>query len=236
MYPEHLDGLELGGIYIHEPGGVLSNVVIAIVATYLAIRLYHRAGNRPKAWILFLLCLALAAAAGIFTHGFPHLLGPKAFYWLWWAKNSIILLGNAALWYAFLPSIISNTSRLYPVVQKLVMLKLVLFSFALALAFSFTPAVIHLALTYFMVIFVTALHRKQVPAYSAFFTAFVLALLSGFLYLIPLHPHPHWLTNSDVVHYLAILSMVFIYRGALLAMGGSLPGIALAPEDDRPKV
>lgn len=219
MYPDRLDGIFFGELYLHEPGGLVTNLMILFAAVWLLIRMRGYRNGWMLKWRLFLGCLGLAAFGGIFTHGFPLLFTEDEFYTVWWLKNSFVPIGNFFAAAAMVPYIFGKTeSDFYTPSMRRVLwffvAKTVLTSVLLFATRSFTPAVLDLAFTWFTVIYAAQMMRKSVPGAGALLIAFLVAVLSGLMYLMPWHLDAQWFTNSDAVHIAVILSMWLVYKGA----------------------
>lgn len=218
MYPETITGLHLHGVYIHEPGSVITNFFILLWSVVLLIRLKANGGFWTDYWRIFLLCLGLASFGGMFTHGVPLMFTKTEFYALWGLKNAFIVIGNLFATMALLRvhfvrllSFTGNGLLIFLVLKAVVVLALMVSSK------SFTPVVIDLGFTYIFALATTFYYRNQFSASALLFKAFLIAFLSGLLYTFPWHVHPQWLTNSDVVHIFALWSMAYIARAAVSA-------------------
>lgn len=219
MYPVDTSGLFFGNVYIHEPGGLVTNLLILFLSVFLVSKMRGIRGPWITKWRLFLLCLGIASFGGIFTHGLPLLFTEEGFYRVWGVKNSFVPIGNFFASAALIPFVARSASQ----VRRGGSLQLWTLFFAgkaaavIFLLFytrSFSPAVIDLALTYFLAIGATAGMRSYIPGASVLLAAFLTAVVSGFMYLTPWHFDPHWFTNSDAVHIMVLVSMYLIYRGA----------------------
>ncbi|HKK38991.1 MAG TPA: hypothetical protein VJ949_06215, partial [Cryomorphaceae bacterium] len=93
-YPTELTGQEIGGIYIHEPGALVSNIAIALTCLIIAIANRNVKTRAARFWILFVICIGVGASGGVISHGFPTYLSPEQYFAVWWVKNDFILLAN----------------------------------------------------------------------------------------------------------------------------------------------
>ncbi len=210
MYPTEFDGLTIAGIYIHEPGGALTNLLLAIWGYYLYFRLSGIHEPFGKYWRYFILMLALASTGGILTHGFPQLFGLGVFFALWSSKNAFVPVGNYLATMAF---IIALFPERMAKLRKLFAAKAMLVILSAMVLYSFTPIAIDLGVTYILIIVLAQNYRKDLPGAVYFRNAFGIAILSGTSYIMKFDLDKHWLTHKDIVHVFVYLSMWFIYLG-----------------------
>lgn len=229
MYPTELTGLFIEDIYFHEPGSCITNIFILLFAFYLLVSMRHLSGIWALRWKLFLASLGIASFGGIFTHGFPLLFSASDFYWVWGAKNTFVPIGNYFASMALLTTLF-EMKHIDP--RKLLLWRLVLATKAVAVVlamfytYSFVPVVLDLALTYFFAIFATRHLYRTLEGAKWLYAGFLIAAVSGFLYLFPWAIHVHWLTNADAVHLFVLVSMWCIYKG----VSASSPVLAGQPE------
>lgn len=219
MYPVDNSGLFFGSVYIHEPGGLVTNLLILILSVFLVAKMRHLHGSWIVKWRLFLTCLGIASFGGIFTHGLPLLFSKEEFYLVWGIKNSFVPMGNFFASVALFPYAARACIRLkgrsaLRLWSILFAAKAVVVVFLLFYTRTFSPAVVDLAVTYILAIGATAGMRSIIPGASLLLLAFLTAFFSGFMYLTYWHLDPHWFTNSDAVHVMVLVSMWLIYRGA----------------------
>jgi len=210
MYPEDLSGLHVSGVYIHEPGDLIMNIALAILGFILFFKIGLFRSIFERYLGLFLLMLALASVGGIFTHGFPTYLGPLNFYLLWAFKNSLISLGNYFVVMAFAHVLLPQKGDK---LNLIMILKAIISIVLLFVTSSFVPIAADLALTYFIVLFLIFKYKNKLPGYHHFSTAFIVAVISGFSYVIRYDFDPLWFTHKDIVHLFVLFSMWKIYRG-----------------------
>jgi hypothetical protein len=212
MYPTEFDGTLIGGIYVHEPGALLSNFAIALTCLVVLVLQRKARGFHAKMWLLFVACIGLGATGGMVVHGFPRLLEPREFFLLWWVKNSFVPLANYFASYAVLFYRVGAS----PVLRIALVLKVVFISVLLYLAYNFLPAVVDLALTYLVVVACT-LKPSNIPGRVFLLRAFGLALISGVLYLFPFSLFEGWFTHKDAVHVFVIISLILISKAINLS-------------------
>jgi len=206
-YPTVFDGQEVFGIYIHEPGPLLSNFAISITCLVLVLRYSDAVGFYARSWLFFILCIGLGATGGMVVHGFPTALNPRSFFLLWAVKNSFVPLANFFAGQAVLAPPVASVYRL----RIFLTLKAAIISVSLFLSYDFLPAVIDLAFTYILVLWMTT-KNPAVPGRSLLRIAFSLALISGLFYLFPFTIMDGWFTNKDAVHVFVIISLIIISK------------------------
>ena len=204
-YPIKFDGQEVFGIYIHEPGPLVSNFAIATTCFIVALRFWNVKGYYARSWLLFVLFIGMGATGGMVVHGFPQALSPKQFYFTWAVKNSFVPVANFFAARAVLSPRIGSVSKLHIILG----VKAAIVSILLFLTYQFTPAVVDLVLTYFLVLG-TTWKKGVVPGARYLRRAFLIALGSGFLYLFPFNWFSGWFTNKDAVHVFVIVSIFYI--------------------------
>lgn len=213
MYPEAFDGLTIGGVYVHEPGALISNIAVAFTGWLIYFNTPGIGTAYARFWRRFVLFIACGATGGSVVHGFPHLLGPDGLYAIWGLKNACVPVANlfAAL------AVFRLASSVKPSVANLFRLKAVLVIAAMFAFYSFLPVAIDLAITYLVVLGITYGKRRTYPPADPIFRGFLIAFLSGFLYVIRYDVHPLWFTHKDAVHVFVIISLLFIGKGILSA-------------------
>jgi hypothetical protein len=206
-YPTELTGQEIAGIYIHEPGALVSNFAIAVTCLIIAYRHRDTDSKSARFWALFVICLGIAAAGGVISHGFPIHISPSQFFGIWWLKNTFVLLANLFATLAVFSLTKFSERRLLLILG----FKFVLLSALLFITFDFLPAVVDLALTYFAILAITW-SRTETKGVKYLKLSFLIALVSGFFYLFPFSLFNDWFTNKDAVHVFAIISLILVSK------------------------
>lgn len=182
---------------------------MAIASTCFIIAVVNR-NVRFKAsrfWMLFVVCVGLAATGGVVSHGFPTYLSPEQYFSVWWIKNDFILLGNLFAGLA----IFSLTSFSPRKMTAILVFKLVLAASLLYVTFDFLPAVVDLALTY-IAILIISWNRTEILGVKYLKQSFLIALISGVFYLFPFNLLNGWFTNKDAVHVFVIVSLILVSK------------------------
>lgn len=204
-YPTHLSGVEIAGVYVHEPGGFISNVAVCITSFILVYLIGKPENGMQKNWKLFILFIGLGAFGGSFTHGLPTYLGEKLFFWVWAIKNSFVPVANYFAALDVLPK--------KKWIRIVLAIKAALVIGALFISAKFLPAVADLGLTYLMVIYFAHRLINKNSAYRYIRNAFIIGLLSGSFYIIKYDLDRLWFTHKDMVHVFVIISLLMIYTG-----------------------
>ncbi len=205
-FPTELRGIEVSGVYIHEPGGLISNAAVCLLSLTLFFLLGKPSNKSQKNWQLFILFIGLGSFGGMFTHGFPTLLGEQFFFWVWAIKNSFVPIAN----YFGSRDVLPAEKK----IRYLLLVKAVVVISALFLSGKFLPAVIDLGITYILIIYFSNKLSRIEGAYKNIRSAFVLGLLSGTLYIFKYDVDKLWFTHKDMVHVFVLISLILIYRGA----------------------
>ncbi len=204
MYPKDLTGTEFNGVYIHEPGSVLSNLLIVLVCLLLLFRLKSNVSVFAKDWKAFIALLGLAAFGGMFSHGIPTYLGPTGFYIVWALKGILVPLANV---YAIKGTLSAEQYRKY---KRLIWIKAVLASIALCVVYNFVPAIVDLLLSY-IIVMVVSFKKKEAKKYAWIYYSFLFAFLTGLLFPFKIDIDPVWFNHKDLAHLFAAGSLWLIY-------------------------
>ncbi len=210
MYPTSFNGLTFGNLYVHEPGGALTNLILVLWGALILFRMAHFSKPFSQNWKLFVLFLSLASLGGIFTHGFPNLFSPRFFFILWGLKNMLIPL---ACFYGSMGFIKILMPERYSTLRLLFAIKALLIVVALFSTYNFTPVAIDLAFTYILIIILAVRSENIIAGASLFRNAFLIAVFSGIAYIVKIDIDPHWFTHKDIVHVFVYICLWLIYRG-----------------------
>ena len=213
MYPEVFSGITVSGIYIHEPGGLITDLLIAIVCLTVLLKLPRLKDTFQKYWALFIAMIGLGGVGGALVHGFPTVLGESLFYWMWALKNVFLPIGNYFAAYVILSVAFPAKMRWLNI---LIVIKMVVANAFMFYSYSFLPIVIDIALTYFLVISLSIRLMKIIPAYKQIRNAFLVAFFSGFLYLLKYDIDPVWFSHKDMVHVFVLISVYLIYEAIIV--------------------
>lgn len=213
MYPEVFSGITVSGIYIHEPGGLITDLLIAIVCLTVLLKLPRLKDTFQKYWALFIAMIGLGGVGGALVHGFPTVLGESLFYWMWALKNVFLPIGNYFAAYVILSVAFPAKMRWLNI---LIVIKMVVANAFMFYSYSFMPIVIDIALTYFLVISLSIRLMKIIPAYKQIRNAFLVAFFSGFLYLLKYDIDPVWFSHKDMVHVFVLISVYLIYKAIIV--------------------
>lgn len=212
MYPEKLDGIYFNDIYIHEPGALISNAAICVLSFALFSYLGKSHSQFYTDWKNFILMIGIGALGGIFTHGFPTYLGETGMYLLWGIKNSIVVFANF-----FAAMAVVRRCENFDLFRRLLFIKAILVSCALFIFYNFLPAVLDLAFTYIFVIYMLSTSVSIDRGSRILRGAFILAFLSGFLYLVKYDVDRLWFTHKDMVHVFVLFSLLLITRALVVS-------------------
>jgi len=216
MYPENLDGIYFDEIYVHEPGALISNLAICVFCFAIFVFLGKSMCPFYRDWKRFILFIGIGAFGGIFTHGFPTYLGETGMFVLWGIKNVFVVLAN---FYAAIAVV--RKFENFAQYKKLLIFKAILVSVSLFAFYNFLPAVIDLAFTYILVIIVLTSSKSKDRVSRNLLGAFVLALLSGLLYLIKYDVDRLWFTHKDMVHVFVLISLLLISKALVVSKQSS---------------
>jgi len=209
MYPEVLSGITVSGIYINEPGGLITDLMIGILCLILLLKLPPPRDAFQKYWALFIAMIGLGGIGGALVHGFPTVLGSSLFYWMWSLKNVFLPIGNYFAAFVMLSVAFPSMIRKLNI---LLIIKLVVANAFMFYTYSFLPIVIDIALTYFLVIWLSIRLMRIIPAYKQIRNAFLVVLFSGVLYLVKYDIDPIWFSHKDLVHVFVLISVYLIYK------------------------
>jgi len=213
-YPTELNGVDIAGVYVHEPGCFLSNVAICIVSFMLFFYVGKPKNNFESNWKKFGLFIGLAAVGGLFTHGFPTYLGESLFFYAWAVKNSFVPIANYFASADVFPK--KRWIKIF-IITKAVGVIVLIF-----LTGKFLPVVVDLGITYFGVIYFS---NKLIPINSTYRyirNSFLIGLLSGPLYIFKYDLHELWFTHKDKAHVFIVISLLLIFLGLRKKQPGSM--------------
>ncbi len=208
MYPKVLDGIEVNGIYVHEPGGVLSNLLIVLVCITLLKSIGNTQNDFQKYWRLFIVFIGLGAAGGMISHGFPTYLGEEGFFWVWAIKGAFIPVANVFAAFGVLCATPYFTNKW----KNIFWIKAIIVTALLMITYSFLPVVIDLLVTYIFVLIKASKLKKNRKDFALIFNSFLFALVTGLLFPFKLDVHHLWFTHKDIAHIFAIVSLVIVYK------------------------
>lgn len=213
MYPEVFSGITVSGIYIHEPGGLITDMLIAILCLVLLLKLPVLKDSFQKYWALFIAMIGLGGVGGALVHGFPTVLGESLFYWMWALKNVFLPIGNYfAVYVIFKTAFPAQMRWLNPII----VIKMLVANAFMFYTYSFLPIVIDIGLTYVLVIWLSQRLSKKIGAYKNIRNAFLVAFFSGFLYIFKYDIDPVWFSHKDIAHVFVLICIYMIYKGILV--------------------
>ncbi len=215
MYPKAFNGITFLDVYIHEPGGLITDSAIAFLCLYLCWKVGRPRDSFQKYWLLFIAFVGLGGLGGALVHGFPTVLGEELFYWMWVLKNIFLPAANLSASYIVLVTVFPEKGKQLKVA---LWAKFFLANVLMAYTYSFLPIVVDLAITYVLLIYFCFKLKEKIKPYSKIFYAFIVAFLSGFLFIIKYDIDPIWFSHKDMVHVFALWSMILVYQG--IRIGG----------------
>lgn len=209
MYPEILSGITVSGVYIHEPGGLITDMMIAALCLGLLLKLSGPKDAFQKYWTLFIAMIGLSGLGGALVHGFPTVLGEELFYWMWALKNVFLPIGNYFASYVILCALFPEQMK---TLKPILVLKMIGINVIMFLSYSFLPIVVDIAITYVLVIWLSGRLISEIKAYRTIRNAFLVAFFSGFLYIFKYDIDPVWFSHKDLVHVFVLISIYLIYK------------------------
>lgn len=212
MYPTSFPGIIVSGVYIHEPGSLLTDLLIAILCLVLYFRIGKPSNSFEKYWRLFIAMIGIGALGGVLVHGIPTVLGPRIYSLVWNLKNIFIPIGNVFALYIMLVEMFPQKRH---IIEWGLWTKAGAACAAMIVMHSFTPIIIDLGCTYILVIGISNRLKKRSSAYRMIQYAFLIAFFSGFLFLFKVGIDKLWFSHNDVIHIFVILSIYLIYRAIL---------------------
>ncbi len=213
MYPVSFTGITVYGVYIHEPGGFITDLLIGLVCLGLLLKLPNSKDLFQRNWTLFIAMIGIGGVGGALVHGIPTVLGETLFYWMWVLKNIFIPIANYYAAYLVLLQMFPAKIKL---LNTILLVKLVSINLIMAYTYSFLPVVIDIAITYILVIWLSSKLIEQLPAYKNIRAAFIVAFLSGLLYLTKYDIDPVWFSHKDMAHIFVLVSVYLIYKAILI--------------------
>lgn len=213
MYPVSFTGITVYGVYIHEPGGFITDLLIGVVCLGLLLKLPKPKDLFQRNWMLFIAMIGIGGVGGALVHGIPTVLGETLFYWMWVLKNVFIPFANYYAAYLVLFQLFPKRIKMLDII---LWVKLIAVNIIMAYTYSFLPVVIDIAITYILVIWLSSRLIGQLSAYKNIRSAFIVAFLSGLLFLTKYDIAPVWFSHKDLAHIFVLVSVYLIYRAILV--------------------
>ena len=202
-----------------EPVTVLTDYVLAAVATWFGVGLLREPVVSRRLWGGAMVLTAVAALLGGTEHGLrPYLSGPSRF-WIW--EGTYLAIGGANALLLAGAARVAWPARWRRVAIVLILARLGVFVVVVTLDQHFRHVVRDFALTLLVLsVFATWGARRRLPWPAWLAGAIVLSLAGAAVQGLRLAPHEHF-NHNDLFHVLQAAGVVFFSRaGRLLADKG----------------
>jgi hypothetical protein len=206
--------IQLGGLTLHHPASVITNVALTTQTGWFALRLSRHRSEDAIVWVGLFAWLSLGAALGVPKHGLPHLMGPTTTAFVRGGSNFALCAGVIC----FMLGTVQRHVRRGGAVPFLHFVAGLFAGSAVAVNLesqAMGPSGVLMAAGMVPVLLVETRHavRHRHPSASALGIGLWLALLGGLAFAFQVSPSP-WFTRTDVAHVAFLLGLPWMYRGA----------------------
>ncbi|MFM7681874.1 MAG: DUF6962 family protein [Bacteroidota bacterium] len=212
--------IELFGLIIQEPNGVISDLIMSVVSCILGILLIqkYKKTEFEKWWIAFFILYGISAFLGAFGHGFYHYFGVLGKVPNWITGIPIIYFIESAM-----ISLISDLTR-KKIFKRLALWKMVLVYLIFTLIYLTIPIHNNPKIAFLPIAFNTILgvtlsagvlgyqfYKKEI-AFKQIVIGVIIMVPSAFVFLMKINP-TQWFDKNDLSHLLLTAGIIFFYLG-----------------------
>ncbi|MBM3185782.1 MAG: hypothetical protein FJZ67_05745 [Bacteroidetes bacterium] len=212
--------IELFGLIIQEPNGVISDLIMSVVSCILGILLIqkYKKTEFEKWWIAFFVLYGISAFLGAFGHGFYHYFGALGKVPNWITGIPIIYFIESAM-----ISLISDLTR-KKIFKRLAIWKMVLVYLIFTLIYLTIPIHNNPKIPFLPIAFNTILgvtlsagvlgyqFYKKESAFKQIVFGVIVMVPSAFVFLMKINP-AQWFDKNDLSHLLLTAGIIFFYLG-----------------------
>jgi predicted membrane channel-forming protein YqfA (hemolysin III family) len=212
--------LELFGLIIQEPNGVISDLIMAIVSIVLGVLLLRKFGKSEfeKWWISFFFLYGISAFLGAFGHGFYHYFGALGKVPNWLTGIPIIYFIELAMISLLRDSKRKKTLKVLAL-SKMILVYLIFAWICFTMPIDEKPKLPFLPIAFNTIFGVTLsagvlgyqFYRKE-PSFKQLVIGVIIMIPSAFVFLMKINPTP-WFDKNDISHLLLTIGIVFFYLG-----------------------
>lgn len=214
--------IELFGLIIQEPNGVISDLFMSIVSIVLGVLLIRKYGKSEfeKWWIAFFILYGISAFLGAFGHGFYHYFGVFGKVPNWLTGIPIIYFIELAM-----ISLLTNPKRKKTL--KLLALAKMIVVYVIFAWICFTVRIDEKPkLPFLPIAFNTILgvilsagvlgyqFCKKEMAFKQIVIGVIVMVPSAFVFLMKINP-TQWFDKNDLSHLLLTAGIIFFYLGII---------------------
>jgi hypothetical protein len=212
--------IELFGLIIQEPNGVISDLVMSIVSIILGILLIRKYGKSEfeKWWIAFFILYGISAFLGAFGHGFYHYFAALGKVPNWVTGIPIIYFIELAM-----ISLITDLNRKRTLkllaLSKMVLVYLIFIWICFTVPIDEKPKLPFLPIAFNTILGVTLsagvlgyqFYRRE-SAFKQIVIGVIVMVPSAFVFLMKINP-AQWFDKNDLSHLLLTVGIIFFYLG-----------------------
>jgi hypothetical protein len=212
--------IELFGLIIQEPNGVISDLVMSIVGIILGILLIRKYGKSEfeKWWIAFFMLYGISAFLGAFGHGFYHYFGALGKVPNWVTGIPIIYFIELAM-----ISLITdlNRKRTFKLLalSKMVLVYVIFTWICFTVTIDEKPKLPFLPIAFNTILGVSLSagvfgyqFYKRESAFKQIVIGVIIMVPSAFVFLMKINP-AKWFDKNDLSHLLLTVGIIFFYLG-----------------------
>jgi hypothetical protein len=220
--------IELFGIIIQEPNGVISDFLMSFVSISLGIFLIqkNKRSEFEKWWIYFFILYGVSAFLGACGHGLYYYFGVFGKFPNWITGIPIIYFIELAMISLYSDLRLKKILRTISL-MKMILVYLILAVLCLTIPIQEKPQVPFLPIafnTIFGVIlsagFIGYHFYKKEKSFGKIVIGVLIMIPSAFVFLLKINPKP-WFDKNDVSHLLLTLGIIFFYLGIIQVKNNS---------------
>lgn len=212
--------MDLFGLIIQEPNGVISDLIMSVVSIILGILLIRKYGKSEfeKWWIAFFILYGISAFLGAFGHGFYFYFGALGKVPNWLTGIPIIYFIELAM-----ISLIEDLKRKKMLkilaLLKMVLVYLIFTWICFSVPINEKPKLPFLPIAFNTILGVTLsagvlgyqFYKKEV-AFKQIVIGVIVMVPSAFVFLMKINP-TQWFDKNDFSHLLLTMGIIFFYLG-----------------------
>jgi predicted membrane channel-forming protein YqfA (hemolysin III family) len=212
--------IQLFGLIIQEPNGVISDLVMSIVSIILGILLIRKYGKSEfeKWWIAFFILYGISAFLGAFGHGFYHYFGALGKVPNWLTGIPIVYFIELAM-ISLIEDLKRKKTLKFLALSKMVVVYVIFAWICYTVPINEKPQIPFLPIAFNTILGVLLsagvlgyqFYKKE-KSFKHIVTGVIIMVPSAFVFLIKINP-AQWFDKNDLSHLLLTAGIIFFYLG-----------------------
>ena len=212
--------IQLFGLIIQEPNGVISDLVMSSVSIILGILLIHKYGKSEfeKCWIAFFILYGISAFLGAFGHGFYHYFGALGKVPNWLTGIPIVYFIELAM-ISLIEDLKRKKTLKFLALSKMVVVYVIFAWICYTVPINEKPQIPFLPIAFNTILGVLLsagvlgyqFYKKE-KSFKHIVNGVIIMVPSAFVFLIKINP-PQWFDKTDLSHLLLTAGIIFFYLG-----------------------